>query len=383
MAQTRPDRSGQSALVVGGTGPTGPDIVRGLLARGFDTAIFHSGTHEVPLPHSVKHIHGDAHFPETIAAALGDATFDVVVVQYGRLRHLIDHFRHRAGHVVAIGGSMSPLAGSGDSRWGDLGRPALVREQDRHLIDDPECGRFGFRVAEASELLLAAGERGDFVATYIAYPSLFGPRQPGCVEWAIVRRLLDSRRRLILPDGGLRLESRGFVHNVSQAPLLAIDQPSRAAGRSYVVTDRDVFTMRQRVEYIARQFDIDVEIVDMPFDLATPAHPLYRIGPAHRVAQGEAIREELGYVDLFDAGTALRMTVQWLVGADRPEIEELEEQLGDSFDYAFEDRLIEWWIAALGAAPVTTKTTYRYSHPYRHPREPAERSCPLEDRGMT
>ena len=34
------------ALVIGGTGPTGPHIVKGLRARGFNVAILHSGTHE-------------------------------------------------------------------------------------------------------------------------------------------------------------------------------------------------------------------------------------------------------------------------------------------------------------------------------------------------
>jgi len=36
------------ALVIGGTGPTGPRIVAGLLARGHEVTIFHRGTHELP-----------------------------------------------------------------------------------------------------------------------------------------------------------------------------------------------------------------------------------------------------------------------------------------------------------------------------------------------
>jgi hypothetical protein len=35
------------ALVIGGTGPTGPFIVNGLRARGYATAILHRGTHEI------------------------------------------------------------------------------------------------------------------------------------------------------------------------------------------------------------------------------------------------------------------------------------------------------------------------------------------------
>jgi hypothetical protein len=124
--------------------------VRGLLDRGFDTTIFRAGTHEVPLAGEVRHIHGDPHFPETIAEALGNSEFDVVIAQYGRLRHIVGHLRGRAGHVVAIGGAVSPLAAPSDARWGPLGRPAIVREQDRHLLTDSAGGTLGFRIAEAA-----------------------------------------------------------------------------------------------------------------------------------------------------------------------------------------------------------------------------------------
>jgi nucleoside-diphosphate-sugar epimerase len=245
------------ALVVGGTGPSGPDVVRGLLERGYETTIFHGGHHEVELSAEVRHIHGDPHFPETIAAALGALEFDVVVAQYGRLRHLADHFASRAGHVVAIGGATSQLAPSTDDRWGALGSPAVVREDERHLLTDDTVDKLGFRIAEAARAFLAAGTAGDFMATYIAYPALYGPRQPGASDWAIVRRLRDGRRRIVLPDGGLRLEARAFSRNVGLAPLLAVDQPAKANGRSYVVTDRNLHTMRQRIEFIARHLGVE------------------------------------------------------------------------------------------------------------------------------
>ncbi len=93
------------ALVVGGTGPTGPFIVDGLRARGFEVAIFHRGTHEIPeIGPEVEHIHGDPHFPETIADALGDRTFDLVVATYGRIRFLAQHFVGRTGRFVSVGG---------------------------------------------------------------------------------------------------------------------------------------------------------------------------------------------------------------------------------------------------------------------------------------
>ena len=364
--------SSRRALVVGGTGPSGPDVVRGLLRRGFETTIFHGGSHEVPLPDEVRHIHGDPHFPETIAEALGDAEFDVVIAQYGRLRHLTAHLSGRTGQVVAIGGAMSPLAPPADPRWGPIGRPAIVREEQRHLLTEAGENKLGFRIAQAAGEFLEAGRSGGFTATYIAYPTLYGPRQPGSPEWSIVRRLRDQRPVIIIPDGGLRIESRAYVRNVAQAPLAAVDNPAAAAGRSYVVADRDLYTVRQRIEFIARHMGVEVELVDMPYKFATPAHPLYRGGPIHRATRSDAIRTELGYSDTFDTATALAQTVDWLLAAPEVAIAEIETQLGDSFDYGYEHALISWWQEVTAVPPQPADGEYTYSHIYRHPSRPGE-----------
>ncbi|MER5437698.1 hypothetical protein [Streptomyces sp. NPDC002790] len=365
--------TGRTALVIGGTGPTGPDVVRGLRERGFDTTVFHSGRHEVDdLPPEVRHLHGDPHFAETLAEALGGREFDVVVAQYGRLRHITQHFRHRTGHLVAIGGLMSPLARVEDTRWGPLGRPALVREEARHFRTDGEGDRLGLRVAEAARGLAAARAEGAFRATYIAYPTLYGPRQPGSPEWSIVRRLRDGRRHIVVPDGGRRLESRAFVRNVGLAPLLAVDRPETADGASYVVTDRETYEVRQRIEWIARYMGVDVELVDLPYDVATPAHPYYRGGQQHRVVLGERIRSDLGYEDRYDAASALQQTVDSLLSASDTDINEIEEQLGDPFDYAQEDQLIDWWRRTRDDGPRPAGQPFRYAHIYRHPTGPGE-----------
>ena len=45
------------ALVIGGTGPSGPYIVNGLLDRGYEVTILHGGQHEVEFAQPVEHIH--------------------------------------------------------------------------------------------------------------------------------------------------------------------------------------------------------------------------------------------------------------------------------------------------------------------------------------
>lgn len=164
------------------------------------------------------------------------------------------------------------------------------------------------------------------------------------------------------------------VWTLAQASLriLAGGEPSLSAGRSYVVTDRDFYTVRQRIEFIAHHLGVDVDLVDMPYGLASPSHAFYQQGPGHRATFGELIREELGYSDTFDTATGLAQTVDWLTSASEDEIDEVESQFGDRFDYDFEDVLIAWWEEVTASAPQHPDGPYKYSHIYRHPASPVK-----------
>src|SRR4051812_23035015 len=105
--QSRPaDRSatvhgGATAILVGGTGPTGPHVVRGLLDRGYAVTIVHTGRHErAEIAAEVEHVHVDPFDAAATAAALGGRTADVGVVMYGRLRELAGIVGRRVGKLV-------------------------------------------------------------------------------------------------------------------------------------------------------------------------------------------------------------------------------------------------------------------------------------------
>jgi nucleoside-diphosphate-sugar epimerase len=363
-----------SALVVGGTGPTGPGVVAGLLARGYAVTILHGGQHEVPLPPEVRHVHTDPHWAETLAEGLGAAEFDLVVAQYGRLAVTAEVLAGRTARLVAVGGAHGSLAHAADPRWGPLGRPALPREEAEHLEHDPARGRLAVKMAAAEEALFAAHAAGAFAATLLAYPVVYGPRQLAPHDWLLVRRILDGRRRIVVADGGHRLESRLYTANAVHAVLLAVDRPEAAAGRKFVVADDDVVTLRQRIELVAAHLGAEVELVDMPYALATPCHPLWRHGPEHRLRPTARARAELGYTDAVPAADALRATVDWLL-AHPPVPEGPEEQrLGDPFDYAHEDALMDRWAAVRAAwtAETAGKPAFTPTHAYRHPRRPGE-----------
>lgn len=335
---------GRRVLVVGGTGPTGVPIVKGLLARGHDVTIVHRGTHEDPeIEHLVRHVHADPYQADQIEAVMAaQGTVDVVVAMYGRLRAVAAAAIGRTEQFVSVGGVPAVKGWMNPFVHEPHGLPVPVSE-DAPTVDDPEFDAKGYRVARTEEKVFELHPN----AAHIRYPYVYGPRQLVPREWTIVRRVLDGRRRVIVADNGLTLHHHGYTENLAHAVLLAVDQPERCAGRLYNAGDDEVLTVRQVVELIATALGVELEIVSMPWDLALPARPLLaQPSPTHRVLDLGRIRADLGYCDVVPAREAIGRTAHWLT-EHRPEPGGLEETvLTDPFDYAAEDNLIEAWTTA-------------------------------------
>ena len=356
------------ALALGGTGPTGPYIVDGLLQRGYEVTIMHSGLHEVEFSRPVEHIHGDVHFEETLKEALGDRTFDLVVGGYGRLKVTADVMVGRTGRLISIGGAV--LARPNDPRWGPAG-PPLGAPEDSPVRIDPENDRFSYLMYMAEQHVLDHHRAGHYNVSHFRYPMIYGPRQLATLDWCIVRRILDGRRQLIVPDGGLKLHSHAYVANAAHAVLLAVDKPEACAGQVYNVADERLLSLKQRINLIAKALNCEVELVSMPYDLARPAHPYCR-GRDHIVVSIAKIKAELGYHDVLPADEAVPAAARWLVENRPAPGGELETQLGDPFDYAAEDAIIHAYFKGMEQVMSVPFTKYIPVHPYRHPKQPNE-----------
>lgn len=334
-----------NALVIGGTGPTGPHVVQGLVERGFRTTILHSGRHEPDgIPDEVEHVHTDAFDPEKVREALEGRCFDVAIATYGRLRRNAELLAGRVGHFLSVGGFPVYRGYMNALACAPPGMPVPTRE-DGARVSDPSQDEKGYRVARTEERVFEAQPE----ATHLRYPWVYGPRQPAPREWSIVRRILDRRPHIILPDGGLSLCHAGHVENLAHAVLLAVDQPEKSKGRVYNCGDQEVLSLRQMVETIAKAMDDHPwEIVSMPWELAIPARPLVgQPWTTHRMVSLARIESELGYRDVVPPREALARTARWLA-QNRPEPGGLEEWvLQDPFDYEAEDRLIERYREAM------------------------------------
>ncbi len=360
----------QSALVVGGTGPTGPHILRGLLERGYDVSIFHRGTHEPPDLPEVRHVHGDPHFAETIDVAVGRGKYDVVLAAYGRTTLLAEAFRGRAGHFLAIGGAPR-YAGFNEPHRLIPGGPALPIREDAPsaLTVDAEGSpaiAFARRMVQVEQAVFAAHPD----AIYLIYPIVYGPRTVWPWEWSVIKRVLDGRVALLIADQGHAVQSRVAAHNAAEFVLRAIDRAVAAKGQLYNVGDDLQYSVRQWVELLLERLGSTAQIVSVPSEVAPWVKAMYvptsvSLGE-HSLFDTSKARHELGYRDVVGVRDGIDELLAWYRA--NPVDPTRSPAFVDSFDYDTEDALLRSWPTV--AAQLRDRVAQRVPdgvHPMAHP----------------
>ncbi|MFC1944354.1 NAD-dependent epimerase/dehydratase family protein [Chloroflexota bacterium] len=369
------------ALVVGGTGATGPLIIDGLLNRGYEVTMLHRGVHEVELPPEVEHIHVDPHWPESLQGALEGRSFDLALAVYGRLKLTAEALKGHTTRLVSVGGAVAIYKGwmriteRHPQQWFEVS-PVPLKE-DHPLATAPDVDRFTERAREAERAVIRAHEEEFYNATHFRYPTVYGPRNVSPQEWSIIRRIRDGRREIIVPGGGAILISRGYAANMAQGILLAVDNPEVSAGQVYNIADESLtLTTREWIRLLAHVLDHEFEFVEIPFDMLPPTFadaPTQALLPYHQVLDLSKIKRDLGYQDVVPVAEGIEMTARWYWDNPLPPSGEMEQALGSPFNYEAEDRFIELYSREggklrqqLGKMPVSDT---RFRHPYPHPQK--------------
>ena len=334
------------ALVIGGTGPTGPLIVEGLLKRGCEVSIYHRGTHEVDLPGSVLHIHGDPFNLSDLERDLGKSTFDVVISSYGRLRYTAKVMAGRCGRFLGVTSGRGYL-GHLDFSHHPNGFLEVPVSEDAPLYADHEQNHFGAMIADTEKFVMDQHARGAYRATLLRYPLIYGPRQLVPTIKPIVKRILDGRRHLIIPGDGLTLRARGYVDNAAHLTLLAVENP-KAEGETYNVADEKTLCLRDYLNLIIRAMGSDMELVPINHPIAYNLTQSYAHAPHHHLVFdiSKAVNQ-LGYRDPVPTAEAVRRCVSWLRSNYDSVGDKYETAAPDQYDYPLEDEIIATWKRAM------------------------------------
>jgi len=328
-----------NVLVIGGTRFIGRAIVEELLRRGHTVTVYHRGRHEVEFSGPVAHVHGDrrdySRFRTDLARLSPEAVVDVIPMNADDTRALVEALRGRIARSVHIS--------SGDVYAPDQpipipeDAPTAPVEPVELRLDDQTVP---YSKAAVEAIIREAQATGDFPATILRLPAVYGPGDPLAREWFFVKRVLDGRRRIALPDGGLGLFHRGYVDDVARAVVLALESP-QAIGRTYNVGHKRVLTVRGITEMVARVMGHQWQIVSVPAEGLPPTNPY--APPYPIVYDLSRIRAELGYRESVSLEEGMQRTVAWLVDhPPTPETWGLARYLShDAFDYAAEGAVMK------------------------------------------
>jgi len=365
--------SRMKALLVGGSGATGVLIAQGLAERGYDLTILHRGAHEPPELEPFRHIHADPHFVEPIAEALGSETFDVVVLAYGRLKVVAPLFAGRCERLLAIGGMPIYPGYLDPAAEKPRGMPILARE-DGPLVEpsrmiSPGAAKFAAKMLDAENAVMEQHRAGGYAASIFRYPAIYGRRAMGLTDWSVVRRALDGRPFILLPDAGKGIIARCAAENAAWCVLAALDCEA-AKGEAFNCADEEQYTLAQWAELILDVLGASMELVPIPPQINWAAAHLLPLGGScsdHGLLDISKARRILGYRDQIRAKDALAHTIRWR-RANPPSESELANW-ADPLDYALEDR-IKAELDGLLARLEDVKQAPEVVHPYPHPKEP-------------
>jgi len=372
------------ALVLGGTGATGPLIIDGLLKRGYEVSMLHRGVHELETVADVEHIHADPHWLDSLKAALQGRNFDVVFGVYGRLKITAEAFKGHTPRLITVGGAVAIYKGwmriteRHPQQWFEVS-PVPIRE-DHPLATAPGVDNFNQKAREAEQTVMRAHQEGHYIATHFRYPTVYGPRNVSPQEWSIIRRIRDGRKQIIVPGGGSTLVSRGYAENVAHGLLLALDHSEAAAGQVYNIADESqTLTNREWIRLVSQVLGHEFEFIEIPFDMLPPAFgdaPPPTLFPYHQFMDLTKIKVQLGYRDIVPVEKGIELTARWFWDNPLEPGSDVELLLGDPFNYEAEDRLINAYIREgrllrerLKDMPVSD---VKFEHPYPHPKKPGD-----------
>jgi nucleoside-diphosphate-sugar epimerase len=271
--------------------------------------------------------------------------------------------------LITIGGSPGFRGSRQPERLFPQGLQVPLPE-DAPRVETEDEFRFGYLARISEDAVIAQHEAGSYVATHLRYPLIYGPRQLIPMEWRVMRRILDGRKHIVVPDDGQVLLSRGYAVNMAHAVLLAVDQPEASGGKIYNCADVHQFTLAQWVEVIIDAMGGALEVVGIPGPYAYPARD-FLIGKAvinHQLFDVHRMRADLGYTDIVPPLEGLAETVRWY--RDNPPELDAEYEADLAAHYRTEDELTAINAEFTARLANVEHVSRPYKHPYAHPKTP-------------
>jgi nucleoside-diphosphate-sugar epimerase len=301
-------------VFIGGTGPVGRSATRIALDAGHAVVVAHSGEHEAPDAHGIRHLHGEREELIAPGGPIARSGADVIVdtrTKASNAQAVLACARSAGAERLVIVSSTDVydhfVRGSG---YESAGGRAVLTTQTLPITEDAPRRTAPYPWAPpghdnaAMERAIEAEIRDERVAM-VRPGMIYGPEAAGR-EWTIVARIRRGERRIELPDGGAQLFARVALERVGRAVVAAAERTPDGFWPVNVV-DPYGWTYAGLVGEIGRILDWEWEPVAVRWEEAD--HP-YKIQSPF-VCSDARLREILGVTEP-DPREALAETVRWL-----------------------------------------------------------------------
>ncbi|NND96674.1 MAG: NAD-dependent epimerase/dehydratase family protein [Pirellulaceae bacterium] len=322
-------------FLIGGTGFTGPTLVRQLLDRGHDVSFLHRGQTQDERTNGAREFIADRKVGLQLASAIAEAAPDIVVDMIPFTADDAIHTQRAckgvAKRVIALSSIDVYLAFGRiqNTEPGPLQLTPLTESSALRETNQPN-GSDNDKIA----VEIAYMNDADLISTILRLPAIYGARDPHRRLRGYLKRMDDGRKKILLGSTIADWKfSRGYVENVAHAIVLAVERDV-AGGETYNVAEPQAMTELEFVRAIGKAAGWQGDVKVLP-DSQMPKHLQHEVNfQQNWDVDSTKIRKTLGYAETVDTDEAIRRTVQW-ERDNPPDVEPFD------YDYAEEDRAID------------------------------------------